>query len=119
VRSVSGSRENGMVTAELAAALPVLLIVLAVAVTAVAVVGARIRVQDAAREAARAVARGDSATAHRLVAQDAPGAALTVGSASGLVTAVVRERFHPLASWLPAVEISADAVAAAEPSAPP
>ena len=50
-------RDRGMVSAELAAALPVLMLVLAVAVSAVAVVGARVRLQDAAREAARS-ARG-------------------------------------------------------------
>jgi len=42
-----------MVTAELAACLPVLVLMLAVAVSAVSVAGVRVRAQDAAREAAR------------------------------------------------------------------
>jgi hypothetical protein len=66
--------DRGMVTAELAMALPVLIIVLAAGLAAVTVVGQRVRAEDAAREAARAAARGDTAAAHRLVSQVAPGA---------------------------------------------
>ena len=49
-----------MVTAETAVVLPVLLLVLAGAVAAVVVVGAQLRCVDAAREGARAAARGDA-----------------------------------------------------------
>ena len=49
-----------MVTAETAVVLPVLLLVLAGAVAAVVVVGAQLRCVDAAREGARAAARGES-----------------------------------------------------------
>ena len=48
-----------MVTAETAVVLPVLLLVLAGAVAAMIVVGAQLRCVDAAREGARAAARGD------------------------------------------------------------
>jgi Flp pilus assembly protein TadG len=48
--------EAGMVTAETAVVLPVLLLVLAGAVAAVTVVGAQLRCVDAAREGARAAA---------------------------------------------------------------
>ena len=61
-------RDAGMVTAETAVVLPVLLLVLAGAVAAVTVVGAQLRCVDAAREGARAAARGeDVATVRALV----------------------------------------------------
>ena len=111
-----------MATAELVACLPVLLLLLAVALGAVAVGAQRVRVQDAAREAARAAARGDDATAHRMVAADAPGAALDLATTGGDVTASVRVDVRPV-SWLPGVTVSAAAVAAVEPgtddAAPP
>ena len=51
--------DAGMVTAETAVVLPVLLVVLAVAVFVLACVGAQLRCVDAAHLAARAAARGD------------------------------------------------------------
>ncbi|HJX42614.1 MAG TPA: TadE family type IV pilus minor pilin, partial [Geodermatophilus sp.] len=58
-----------MVTAETAVVLPVLLLVLAAVVAAVVVVGAQLRCVDAAREGARAAARGeDPAAVQALVA---------------------------------------------------
>ena len=78
-----------MVTAELAAALPVLVVLLAVALTAVSVVAARVRAQDAAREAARAAARGDPAAGARLARESAPGSTVVLGRGAGGVTAVV------------------------------
>ena len=104
-----------MVTAELAACLPVLLLVLAVALTAVSGVAARVRLQDAAREAARTAARGDQANALRLAAEVAPGARTTLTRDGSVVVAVVRARVHPLGGWLPALPISARAVAEIEP----
>ena len=63
-----------MVTAETAVVLPVLLLVLAGAVAAVTVVGAQLRCVDAAREGARAAARGeDVATVRALVATGGTG----------------------------------------------
>jgi TadE-like protein len=104
-----------MVTAELAACLPVLVLVLAVALTAVAVVAARVRLQDAAREAARAAGRGDVADARRLAADEAPGGALTLSAGGVEVVATMHERVHPLGGWLPAISITERAVAAVEP----
>src|SRR5919198_3835166 len=114
-RSPRGDR--GTVTAELAACLPVLVLVLAVALTAVSAVGARVRLQDAAREAARAAARGDPAAAQRLAAQAAPGAHLTLTEDAPDVVAVVRATVHPLGGVLPGMSISERAVAAVEPRA--
>lgn len=108
-----------MVTAELAAALPVLVLVLAVALSAVAVVGARVRLQDAAREAARAAARGDAAAGRELAELAAPGAQLEVSRSGTAVLAVARERLQPLGGWLPALTVTERAVAAVEPQASP
>jgi Flp pilus assembly protein TadG len=108
-----------MATAELAAALPVLVLLVAVAVSAVAVVGARVRLQDAAREAARAAARDDAATGRQLARDDAPGATVDVHSDGTTVTAVAQEAVHPLGNWLPALTVREQAVAAAEPTGPP
>ena len=116
MRSDRQARDAGMVTAELAACLPVLVLVLAVALTAVSVVSARVRLQDAAREAARAAARGDSAAAHRLAAESAPGAGVQLSASATQVVAIVREQVHPLGGWLPALTITERAVAAAEPT---
>lgn len=104
-----------MVTAELAACLPVLVLVLAVALTAVSVVAARVRLQDAAREAARAAGRGDAAIAHQLAEREAPGAQLQLSSGDGTVTAVAHTDVHPLGGWLPAITVTERAVAAVEP----
>jgi Flp pilus assembly protein TadG len=110
-----------MVTAELAAALPILMLVLAVAVSAVVLVGDRTRLQDASTELARAAARGDPSTGRALAEQLAPGAVVTVQEHGGMVVATARSAVHPLAAWLPAVTVQGTAVAALEPStaAPP
>jgi hypothetical protein len=105
------------VTAELAACLPVLVLVLAVALTAVAAVGARVRVQDAAREAARAAARGDCTAARRLALQLAPGARVELQASGADVVAEVRLAVHPLGGILPGIVLDERAVAAAEPTA--
>src|SRR3954469_21755712 len=111
-------RERGMVTAELAARLPVLVLILGVAISAVAVMAERVRLQDAAREAARAAGRGDQVIARRLAEQAAPGARLTIAAGSGsTVMAVASARVHPLGGWLPAVTVTERCVAAEEPRA--
>ncbi|WP_375477434.1 TadE family type IV pilus minor pilin [uncultured Jatrophihabitans sp.] len=106
-----------MATAELAACLPVLLLVLAVAVSAVSAVDARARAQDAAREAARAAGRGDVAAARRLGAAAAPGARLQLTVAGGYAVAVVRSSVRPLGGIVPAMSFAERAVAAVEPRA--
>jgi Flp pilus assembly protein TadG len=113
-------REAGMVTAETAVVLPVLLLVLAGAVAAVTVVGAQLRCVDAAREGARAAARGEPvAVVEAVVARAAPDGASTsvsVGAEEVRVTVSVR-----IAPWGPvplAVTVSAEAVALREPGVP-
>ncbi len=70
-------RDRGSVTAEFAAALPAVLVVLACCLGAVQVVGQQVRLTDAAADVARLLARGDGAgPASGLLAAVAPGTAL-------------------------------------------
>ncbi|HEY8300734.1 MAG TPA: TadE family type IV pilus minor pilin [Jatrophihabitans sp.] len=102
-----------MVTAELAACLPVLIVLLAVALSAVSVASARLRAQDAAREAARAAARASGHAAPSLPGR-ADGA-VSVTSDGTFVRAVARVQAHLLVPFLPAVVVTEQAVAAREP----
>ncbi len=104
-----------MVTAETAMVLPVLVLLSLVGVAAIGVGQARLRCADAAREAARAIARGDPAAAPAL-ARAAAGRSVTLSSsADGPDTAVtVRLQVRP-AHWLGSITITETAVAATEP----
>lgn len=104
-----------MVTLELAACLPVLLVVVAVALSAIGVAGAQVRAQDAAREAARSAARGDANTGRAVASRIAPGARLTVRVSGNQVVATAHLHPHLLVGWLSPVDVSAQAVAAREP----
>ena len=105
-----------MVTAETAVVLPVLLLVLAGAVAALTVVGAQLRCVDAAREGARAAARGDDvAVARTLARQEAPdGMAVSVTLDGEDVRVVVSGRVPVLGPVPLDVEVSAEAVARLE-----
>jgi hypothetical protein len=115
MRSELRHRDRGMVTAELAACLPVLVLLLAVALSAVSVASLRVRALDAAREAARAAARGDPASAVRLAREAAPGATVRVSASGDEVTAVASAKAHLLLPFLPSVTVTERAVAAREP----
>lgn len=106
-----------MVTAETAIVLPVLLLVLAAAVAAVVVVGSELRCVDAAREAARAAARGDAVTeVSRIAASAAPqGATTAVAEGGDTVTVTVTAPVRPLGPVLLRVQVRASATAALEP----
>jgi len=108
-----------MVTAETAVVLPVLLLVLACAVAAVTVVGAQLRCVDAAREGARAAARGDETAAVRaLVARAAPDGAETAVAMSGdEVRVTVTAAVAALGPLPLRIAVSAEAVALREPGA--
>ncbi|WP_174777003.1 TadE family type IV pilus minor pilin [Cryobacterium lactosi] len=70
-------RDRGSITAEFAAALPAVLVVLALCLGAVQVMGQQVRMSDAAAYMARLLARGDGAgSATGLLAAVAPGAVL-------------------------------------------
>ena len=115
--------QRGAVTAELAMAVPLLLGVTLGLVWLLALATAQVRMVDATREAARAVARGDSTDEAlergRLVAP--AGAALTVATLDDRVVvsgSVTVDGVGGLFDALPSVELTADAVAAREDPPP-
>ncbi|MDX5456564.1 TadE family type IV pilus minor pilin [Micromonospora tulbaghiae] len=109
--------ERGSFTAELAAGLPALMLLLVAGLTAVNAVGTRVACVDAAREAALAAARGEPGTiAGTRYAPD--GAEVTVTVAGDRVTATVRAPVRTLGARLPRLVVSREAVAALEPGAP-
>ena len=113
---MSRQRDGGMATAELAVVLPALVLVIAAGLTMVSVVLAQVRCVDAAREAARAAARGESADVVRSAAVRAAAAAsVEVGSAGEEVRVTVSARAGGLGVLLPAFHVSASAVALREP----
>lgn len=115
-RRVRSSR--GAVTAELAMGLPLLIAVTAALVWLLAVGVAQVRTVDAAREVARAVARGDDETvalaAGRRVAPD--GVAFTIARGDGRVVVRARGRVDGPGGLLSVagVHVEAEAVAALE-----
>lgn len=107
--------ERGAVTAELALTLPILMAVTVGLVWLLSVGAAQVRVVDAARETARALARGDSPgeAVARGEQVAPPGSTVTVTSAGGRVVAVASGRVDGpggLFSFLPGVEVRAEAV---------
>jgi Flp pilus assembly protein TadG len=108
-----------MVTAETAVVLPVLLFVLAAAVAALMVVGSQLRCVDAAREGARAAARGEpTAAVGSLVTRAAPGGAgASVSTRGGTVTVTVRVTVRPLVALPFRFALTASATAELEPGA--
>ncbi len=111
--------ERGAVTAELAMSLPLLVAVTVGLVWLLAIGADQLRAVDAARETARAVARGDSTgeavAAGQRIAPD--GARIAVSSGSGEVRVTVTgEVAGPggLFDFLPAVRLHAQAVSVAE-----
>jgi Flp pilus assembly protein TadG len=93
-RSADGRGDAGTVTAELAVALPAVVLLLAALLTVGSVMSAQLRCQDAARAGARWAARGEGrAAVERVAARVAPdGAVIDVGSGSETVTVSVTAR---------------------------
>lgn len=122
-RSPRGPRcdgQRGTVTAETAVALPVLVAAAGVALELVLLGTTQLRSVDAAREAARAAARGEPTAVVRRVAREAApaGARVEVRPGGGTVTVEVAATvapLGPLARRLATVTVRARAVAAVEP----
>lgn len=113
------TRERGAATAELAMVLPLLVAVCLALVWLLAVGAAEVRAVDAARETARALARGDDPAAAvargTRVAPD--GSHITVEEGGGEVAVTVSGRVSAaggLFAHLPAPRVHAQAVAADE-----
>jgi Flp pilus assembly protein TadG len=106
--------DRGAVTVEAAIALAAIVVVVTLCVGAVAAVAAQVRCIDAAREAARLVARGDTDQAQSTARRVAPaGARMEIREDGGHVVARVTVDV-PL---LPGLEVTAEAVAAMEETA--
>jgi Flp pilus assembly protein TadG len=111
--------ERGAVTAELAIGLPILVSLTVGLVWLLTLGVAQVRMVDAAREAARAAARGDPEAVER-AQRVAPGAHVTVDTRAGDVVATASDTVPPpggLLGFLPGVRVHAQAVTATE-SAP-
>ena len=111
--------ERGAATAELALGIPLLLALTVGLVWMLAVGAAQVRVIDASREAARAVARGDTAAAAESVARRiAPdGAEVHIVTTDGEVTVTTSARVAApggLLGVLPGFTVSDEAVATRE-----
>lgn len=112
-----GARERGSFTAELAAGLPALMLLLFTGLTAVDAVTTRAGCLDAAREAALAAARGEPGST--VGSRYAPaGADISVTVAGDRVTVTVRAPVRSLGARLPGLTVTGTAVAAVEPGAP-
>lgn len=110
-------RDRGSYTAELAAGLPALLLLLLVGLTAVGAVSTKAQCLDAAREAALAASRGESGP--EAGASTAPaGATVSVALVGDKVVATVRAPVRAVGTRLPRLTVTAEAVAAVEPGAP-
>lgn len=110
-------RDRGSFTAELAAGLPALMLLLFGGLSAVSAVTTKAQCVDAAREAALAAARGAPGVEAGQRAGP-PGADVTVTVDGDVVVATVRAAVRPLGARLPHVTVTATAVAAVEPGAP-
>ena len=111
--------QRGAVTAELALGIPLLLAVVVALVWLLAVGAGQVRVVDAAREAARALARGDDQASAVARAQQVAGegSRVTVVSTGAQVRVLVtRDVDGPggLLDALPGASLSSEAVAAVE-----
>ncbi|WP_229398710.1 TadE family type IV pilus minor pilin [Micromonospora okii] len=110
-------RDRGSFTAELAAGLPAVLLLLLAGLTAVNAVATQAGCLGAAREAALAASRGQPGVAAGQAA--APGGAdVSVAVVGDRVTATVRAPVRALGARLPRITVTATAVAAVEPGAP-
>lgn len=119
-----GSRDSrGMVTVETAVVIPVLIVLTLLLAWIVSLGIAQVRLVDAAREAARMTARGDSeAKATEMAERIAPdGSEVEIDSADGVaevrVELVIRPDL-PLVGRIGAVDLDATASSVAEAAAP-
>ena len=92
IRATGPTAEDGMVTAELAVALPTAVVVLLAAISALLAVGTQLRCTDAAATAARLVARGEATGAARAAALTIAGENASVAVATGSATVTVTVR---------------------------
>lgn len=120
-RAARARRDSGAATAELALGIPLLVALSAGLVWVLALGAAQVRVVDASREAARAVARGDDvssaeAVARRIAPEDSR---VSIDVGEGQVVVLTSARVSGpggLLASLPGVTVTAEAVALVEAS---
>lgn len=78
-------RDRGSVSAEFAVAVPAILIVILLAIGALGAGSVKVRLQDAAADAARLAARGDGSRAAGVVSVAVSGARTAIGTNGDLV----------------------------------
>lgn len=107
-----------MATAEIAVAIPAVVLLLGGLIAVVAAVAAQLRCVDAAREGARAAARGDPASAVVAIAQQAApdGAAVSVSINGDTVTVTVRAPTRPIGGLVGTYTVTASATGRMEPT---
>jgi len=96
------SRDRGSVTAEFATVVPAVVLVLACCLASVQLAGQQLQLQDAAADAARSLARGDSAgSALAHVSRAVPGVRIGQSSSGGLLCVTLSARSRvPLGTLL-------------------
>jgi hypothetical protein len=108
-----------MATAELAVVLPALVLIVGAGLSMVSIMLAQVRCVDAAREGARAAARGEGPAQVRILAvRAAPSAAsvdIGAGGDQAQVTVTVSARAGRIGGLLPTFRVTATAVALREP----
>ena len=111
--------DRGSATLELAVAMPAVVLLLAVVLSAADVVVAQVDCVDAARAGARAAARGETPAVVRAsaLALAPTGATVTVGGGAGAVVVAVSSRRAALGRFGGSVLTGATARAAVEPAA--
>lgn len=115
-RTPRGADARGSVTAELALALPAVLVLLCVVVATGQVVMAQVRCVDAARAAARLAARGEPSAAILATAHEAAPARARVGlyRSGSLIRVDVRAVVRLPLPGMPGIPVQARAVAEVE-----
>jgi hypothetical protein len=109
-------RDRGSFTAELAAGLPALMLLLLFGLTAVSAVSTKLQCLDAAREGARAASRGDPGPAAAIrVGPEGSDVHIAVEADAVVVTVIAPVRF--LGGSVPTITVQGSAVAAREPEA--
>jgi hypothetical protein len=108
--------ERGMVTLELALASLGAAAVMVVLAWVLTVIVLLVRCQDTATGVARQEARGDAAASAAVASRRPEGARVGIGRGHGEIHVVVDLEARPWATWLPAIPLSASAMAIPEPS---
>ncbi|GHF03310.1 hypothetical protein GCM10017786_41270 [Amycolatopsis deserti] len=120
-RPRAGPGDRGAVTVEAAIALCALTVVVGLVLAGFTAIASQLRCADAAREAARLLARGEPQLAAQAVEQIAPpGASLAVKTEGESITVEIRAA--PAGGFLPGLHLTANAFAILEPGvadAPP